>query len=87
MHHTVAHMQVLLLTRSEAPGVRLAATEVVYNLVAALKEEFLQLLPETLPFLSELLEDSDGAVEARTRDIIKLLETLSEEDLSEYLRP
>jgi U3 small nucleolar RNA-associated protein 10 len=75
------------LTRKDTATVRLAAAEVVYNLVDCLKEEFLPLLPETLPFLSELIEDSDRAVEARAQDIIKLLETLSEEDLSEYLRP
>ena len=76
-----------MLTREECTPLRLAATETVYNLAAALKEEFLQLLPETLPFLSELMEDSDRAIEARTQDTIKLLEGLSEEDLGEYLRP
>jgi U3 small nucleolar RNA-associated protein 10 len=84
---TSAMVQVLMVTRSETAAVRLAAVEAVHALATALKEEFLQLLPETLPFLSELMEDSDRAVEARTHDVIKLLERLSEEDLGEYLRP
>lgn len=44
------------------------------------------LLPETLPFLSELLEDPDAAVEARVQGLVKLLEEVSGEDLNEYLK-
>lgn len=80
-------LQVLLLTRSDVVAVRLAAIETTFNVVTALREEFLQLLPETLPFLAELLEDSERAVEARAQDVVKLLESLSEEDLAEYLQP
>ena len=80
------NQRVLMLTRAEDGATRLAAIEIVYNLVATLREEYLPMLPETLPFLSELREDSVRAVEARTIDTIKLLEQLSEEDLGEYLR-
>jgi U3 small nucleolar RNA-associated protein 10 len=79
-------LQVLMLTRSSATMTRLAAIEVAYNLVAHLREEYLPMLPETLPFLAELREDSEAAVVARAVDMIQLLETLSEEDLEEYLR-
>jgi hypothetical protein len=41
---------------------------------------------QTLPFLSELLEDPDSAVEARAQDIVKLLEEVSGEKLDEYLK-
>lgn len=80
-------MQVLLLSRSDVAGVRLTSIECVYNIVARLREEYLGLLPESLPFLSELLEDSDTVVLARSRELVKLLEELSDENLEDYLRP
>ena len=80
-------LQVLLVARSEEPRCRLAAIECTYNVVARLREEFLGLLPESLPFLSELLEDSDSAVLARAKDLVKLLEELSDENLDDYLKP
>jgi U3 small nucleolar RNA-associated protein 10 len=76
-----------MLTRSTTTTVRLAAIEVAYNLVAHLREEYLPMLPETLPFLSELREDTEVSVVARAVDTIQLLESLSEESLEEYLRP
>ena len=76
-----------MLTRSEAAHVRLAALETVFNLVTSLREEYLQLLPETLPFLAELLEDPDRGVEVRAREALKELEVLADEDLSGYMRP
>ena len=51
-----------------------------------LNEEYLTLLPETLPFLAELLEDSELAVEARAAALVKQLEALSGESLEQYLR-
>ena len=80
-------VQVMMLTRSEAAGTRLAAVEAAYNLAARLRSDVIALLPETLPFLSELLEDSAAAVAARNAELIALLEEISGEDLQEYLRP
>jgi U3 small nucleolar RNA-associated protein 10 len=84
---TMIIVQVLLVTRSEHAPSRLVALEIVYNIVTRLREEYLVLLPESLPFLSELMEDSDIAVEARTQELVKLLEELSEEKLDDYLKP
>jgi len=55
------------------------------QLAGQLSEEYLALLPETLPFLSELLEDAELAVEARTQRLVRHLETLSGESLAQYL--
>jgi U3 small nucleolar RNA-associated protein 10 len=79
-------VQVLLVSRSESAGARLAAIECVFNIVTRLREEYLGLLPESLPFLAELLEDSDTAVLARCKDLVKLLEELSDENLEGYLK-
>jgi U3 small nucleolar RNA-associated protein 10 len=80
-------LQVLLVTRSDSALCRIAALETIANLVSRLREEYLALLPEALPFLSELMEDSSPAVEARTQELIKQLEELSEESLQDYLKP
>ncbi len=58
----------------------------VLQLVGRLSEEYLALLPETLPFLAELLEDAELAVEARAQALVRQLEQLSGESLEQYLR-
>eukprot|EP00198_Chlamydomonas_reinhardtii_P004646 XP_001693982.1 nucleolar protein [Chlamydomonas reinhardtii] len=71
--------------RSE-PRVRALALEVVAQLVDRLREEYLVLLPESLPFLSELLEDVDAGVASRVRQVVTQLEEISGEKLDEYLK-
>lgn len=41
---------------------------------------------QTLPFLAELLEDVDTAVESRAQDILRSLEEISGEKLDSYLK-
>ena len=48
-------------------------------------EEFLVLLPETIPFLAELLEDESPHVEALCRALKQQIEELSGEELDPYL--
>lgn len=72
-------------TRNPSPRVRLLGLEVTAQLVNRLREEFLVLLPESLVFLSELLEDVELAVEARAKELVKQLEELSGESLEQYL--
>lgn len=73
-----------MCTRSKKLRPRLLALSVLKLLVEHLKEEYLVLLPETLPFLAELLEDSELDVVAKSQEIIKILETNSGESLSQY---
>jgi hypothetical protein len=77
---------VLMATRSPDPRARLAGLETAVALAGALREEYLPLLPEALPFLAELLEDGEGAVEARAAAAVRALEELSGEDLKAYLK-
>ncbi len=53
---------------------------------AQVGEDYLILLPECLPFLSELLEESsaDALLDA-TRQLVQFVETLSGEQLDSYL--
>lgn len=72
-------------TRSPVTRTRLLGLEVAAQLVTRLREEFLVLLPESLPFLAELLEDVEVAVEARAKEVVKQLEELSGESLQQYM--
>ena len=80
------HHSVLMVTRSQNPTSRLAALETTLGIYEVIQEEYLPLLPEALPFLSELLEDEDGTVEGRTVEVLRKMEELSGEDLKQYLR-
>jgi len=48
-------------------------------------EEFLLLLPECLPFLSELLEDDNSEVTEVTAALVRYIEELSGESLDQWL--
>lgn len=78
--------KLLMHTRSEHAQTRFIALKVIKKMVERLQEEYLIFLPETLPFLAELLEDSHGGVENESREIIQLLEQVSGEDLEQYLK-
>ncbi|CAN1344838.1 Uncharacterized protein At3g06530 [Linum perenne] len=64
--------------RSKRLGLR-----TVKYLVDNLKEEYMVLLPETMPYLAQLLEDS--AVRDLARDVVKEMEEVGGESLEEYL--
>lgn len=62
------------------------ALKVIEECYTKLGEELLVLLPETIPFLAELMEDTDPKVEQLTQDVIKTIETyLGSDSLSNYL--
>lgn len=62
------------------------ALKVLQECYTKLGEELLVLLPETIPFLAELMEDSDQRVEKLAHEVVKLIEQyLGSETLSSYL--
>lgn len=72
-------------TRSEKTRPKTLGLRIVKYLVERLKEEYLVLLPETIPFLGELLEDVELPVKTLAQQILKEMETLSGESLQQYL--
>ena len=80
-----AHNKVLMHTRSDKAVVRLAALSVVDNCFKEAGPSYLVLLPETIPFLAELLEDEDERVEKFCHEVKRSLSELSGEDISELL--
>lgn len=56
----------------------------VGEIAKKLGEEFLPLLPETVPFLAELLEDEDENVEKSSQRVVQELEAVLGEPISKY---
>ncbi|KAI4248891.1 MAG: hypothetical protein L6R40_000903 [Gallowayella cf. fulva] len=85
-HHKVLNATILKYTRSDDPAVRLAAVQCQQSLTNRLGEEWLALLPEMLPFVSELQEDDDETVERETLRWIKKIEDVLGESLTPMLQ-
>ena len=67
--------KILMSTRHESAKVKLAALWTLQELYENMGDELLTHLPETVPFLAELLEDDDEIVEMTCRKVIKLVES------------
>ncbi|KAF3354038.1 hypothetical protein VdG1_00295 [Verticillium dahliae VDG1] len=77
---------VLKHLRDERPGVRLAAVKCQQALTDKLGEEWLSALPEMLPYISELQDDDDEAVERETHRWIVKIEGVLGESLDSMLQ-
>ncbi|GMH37225.1 hypothetical protein BSKO_05098 [Bryopsis sp. KO-2023] len=80
------NLKVLKASRKGSQYVRILVLEFEKHLINVLKEDFLSMVPETLPRLAEFLEDSEAVVSNRARDVIGLLEKLSGESYDQYLK-
>ncbi|KAF4637911.1 hypothetical protein G7Y89_g179 [Cudoniella acicularis] len=85
-HHKELNGAILKHLRSENPSVRLAAVKCQQSLTDRLGEEWLSLLPEMLPFISELQEDDDEIVEKETHRWIVKIEGVLGESLDSMLQ-
>lgn len=78
---------ILMKTRSEHPWqVRQGALKITEHLFAKMGERFLVALNDTLPFLSESLEDEHPDVEMTAKEIVKKVETLTGATIQDYLK-
>lgn len=73
-------------TRSENVRTRILGLRIIKYFVDNLKEEYIVFIPETIPFIGEVLEDVELPVKSLAQDILKELESVSGEDLHEHLR-
>ena len=80
--------QLLLKTRHSSAVVRLAALRCVHQTWERVGEEMLLLLPETVPFIAELMEDSSIEVEKAVHEFIAHVDSqLGEgESVADYLQ-
>lgn len=79
------HHAVLMRTRDGDWTVRLTALRVMLATFRAVGEEYLAMLPESISYLSELLEDERGEVVALCKETIRYIEDLSGEPLDEFM--
>jgi len=76
---------ILTLSKDDNPKVRISVLTVYSEFVTKLGQDISSLLPDTLPFLSELLEDPDAEVEKMSEDIVKKIEKITGESLDQHL--
>ena len=82
----IINYEILLKTRNENPQIRLGALKVIEHLFMRVGERFLVLLNDTLPFLSESMEDENPDVEGVAKSIVKRIEQLTGDSIQEYLK-
>ncbi|XP_033935504.1 HEAT repeat-containing protein 1 isoform X3 [Pseudochaenichthys georgianus] len=76
--------QILLKTRHTLPEVRFSSLLVLMELASKLKENYVSLLPETIPFLAELMEDECEEVEQQVQIVIQEMENILGEPMLSY---
>ncbi|KAL4778331.1 hypothetical protein BJX76DRAFT_343513 [Aspergillus varians] len=74
-----------VIAGGDNPHTRIAALKVEQALTDHLGEEWLALLPEMLPYISELMEDEDEGVEREVRKWVKQIEGVLGERLDDML--
>ncbi|KAK5005401.1 snoRNA-binding rRNA-processing protein utp10, partial [Cryomyces antarcticus] len=84
-HHKSLNTILLSYMRSASPATRLAAVKTEIALTETLGEEWLVLLPEMLPIISEGREDGDEDVERAVDVWVKGMEAILGEDLEDML--
>jgi len=78
------NLDILMHTRNSLPAVRENSLKLIDHLFERLGERYLILLNDTVPFLSECLEDE--VVEPLAKAIIGRVEKVTGESIQEYLR-
>ncbi|CAI5770584.1 repeat-containing 1 [Podarcis lilfordi] len=76
--------QILLKMRHASPKVRFAALLTLLELAQKIRENYMVLLPESIPFLAELMEDECEEVEHQCQKTIQQLEVILGEPLQSY---
>lgn len=75
----------LMLTRSDDLKIKRSAVETIEQVWMELNDVMLGFVAETVPFLSETVEETDGGVEQVTRRLISRIENGLGETLQDYL--
>lgn len=76
--------QILLKSRHTQAEVRFSSLLLLMELASKLKENYMVLLPETIPFLAELMEDECEEVEQQVQKVIQEMENILGEPLQSY---
>ncbi|KAK6353013.1 snoRNA-binding rRNA-processing protein utp10 [Orbilia brochopaga] len=84
-HDKAVNTAVVSYMRHTKPAVRLAAVQTMMELYERHKEEWIALLPETMPVIAEAMEDADERVERAVQRLIVRIEEYYGEKLESLL--
>ncbi|XP_025411582.1 HEAT repeat-containing protein 1 [Sipha flava] len=76
--------QIMLKARHRLPEVRSVCIDTILVIAERLGENFLPLLPDSIPFLAELMEDELEEIEQKTRKAIQQMEKYVNEPIESY---
>lgn len=76
--------QIMLKARHRLPEVRSICIDTTLAVAERLGENFLPLLPDSIPFLAELMEDEQENIEQKTRKAIQQMEKYINEPIESY---
>ncbi|GBN78552.1 HEAT repeat-containing protein 1 [Araneus ventricosus] len=76
--------QILLKTRHDSPIVRFATIQVIREVVTVMGDNYLVLLPESIPFLAAIMEDDSSEVEQECNTVITEMEKILGEPIRKY---
>ena len=85
-HHKAMNTTIMQYMRHQDAAVRLAAVKCERSITQRLNFDWLALLPEMLPFISELQEDDDEDVERETLRWVRQIEEVTGESLEGMLQ-
>ncbi|WBW71991.1 U3 snoRNP-associated protein Utp10 [Schizosaccharomyces osmophilus] len=73
--------------RSENTDVRVLAIQIETQLYGRLTEQWVSTLPQSIPFIAEIMEDDDEQVEAATTELVRVVDDClgENESLQDYL--
>lgn len=76
--------QIMLKARHRLPEIRSICIDTTLAVAERLGENFLPLLPDSIPFLAELMEDEQEDIEQKTRKAIQQMEKYVNEPIESY---
>lgn len=76
--------QIMLKARHRLPEVRSICIDTTLAVAERLGENFLPLLPDSIPFLAELMEDEQENIEIKTRKAVQQMEKYVNEPIESY---
>ncbi len=77
---------ILMHTRNTQVLIRLGAFKIIEHLFDRIGDRYLILLNDTIPFLSEGMEDENPDVEATAKAIVARIEQITGDSIHEYLK-
>ena len=77
-------LEILIISKNSSPRIRFASLLTLDSLFKVLKDAFLQVLPDCVPYLAELLEDESAEVEQQCQIVIATVEDILGDSIQQY---